>query len=380
MCFYLGNNSHRRQKTNHRNVVNCARGFVKLFSHKPHDDTDFTIQEDAALRKVSRFTRRIDDYERLIYHIAVADYKNASRVLQVAMKNGSSPGAIISKLQLAIEGQYTPHPMTDEFALDLGLLVKAIGGPKLLFALNRSLSLPSYRTIGRHRKVPQLLPSILAPSLADVTKNISVFFSHEERPVSTLAGHTLLIDGVALEEKCRYLRSSDSVIGLCREHAGELDLHVQSMQSILSIDEAVHAEVPRAHYSSEATVAALAPFRSSNYSAIPLVLSGSCKAETGMDMAKWVMNAIHAWNNHPDGAAARGPLWSIATDGEATMRLCRFTLCMSHELSASTLLHSLLQNLSGLNLFTGMGDITMTCDPKHVIKRASALHSIVNVC
>lgn len=338
------------------------------------------MQRDGAFRKVSRLTHRIDDYERLFFHISVADYKNVSHVLQVAMRNGSSPSAVVSKLQLAIEKKYTPHPGTDEFALDLGCLVKAIGGPKLLFALSRAFALPSYRTIGRHRKVPQLIPSILAPSLEDAFTNISTFFSEEERPLSDLAGHSLLIDGVALEEKCRYLRSSDSVIGLCREHAGGLDLHVQCAQSILAIEEAVHAEKPRAHYSSEATVVAVAPFQSSNYSAIPLVLSGSCKAETGEGMAKWVADIIHAWNKNPNGAAARGPIWSIATDGESTMRVCRFTLCMLHELPATDSLRPFLQNLSGLNLFTGVNNITMTCDPKHVFKRTSTLPSIVYIC
>ena len=138
-------------------------------------------------------------------HIAVLDYKNASRVLQVAMKNGSSPAAMVSKLLLAIEKKYTPHSGTDEFALDLGYLVKAMGGPKLLFALNHSLALPSYQTIGRHWKVPQLIPSTLAPSFEDAATNVSMFFSEQEWPLSALTGHSLLIDGVALEEKCRYI-------------------------------------------------------------------------------------------------------------------------------------------------------------------------------
>jgi hypothetical protein len=204
------------------------------------------VQHDGALHKVSRLTQRVDDYERLFYHIAVLDYKNASRVLQVAMKNGSSPAAMVSKLLLAIERKYTPRSGTDEFALDLGYLVKAMGGPKLLFALNRSLALPSYRTIGRHRKVPQLIPSTLAPSFEDATTNISVFFSKQEQPLSVLTGHSLLIDGVALEEKCRYIRTSDSAIGLCREHSAKLDLRIQSAESILAIQEAVDTENPRA--------------------------------------------------------------------------------------------------------------------------------------
>ena len=315
--------------------------------------------------------RRLDDYERLIQHIAVLDYKNVAGVLKVALKNGSSPAAIVSKLHLALESKYTPRPGVDERALDLGCLVKAIGGPRLLFALNRSLALPSYRTIGRHRKVPQLAPAILAPSIEDASSNISTFFNEQERPLTSPAGHSILIDGVALEERCRYLRSSDSVIGLCREHAGTLDLHVQNPQSIIAIEEAIHAEVPCAHFASEATVVAIAPFQSSTYSAIPFALSGSCKAETGEGMAAWVANMIRAWNEHPDGARTRGPIWSFATDGEATMRMCRFLLCMTSKLPTTDPLYPLLQNLAGLNLFTGEEGVTMTCDPKHVFKRTS---------
>ena len=191
-----------------------------------------------------RLAQRIDDYKRLLFHISVANYKNASRVLQIALKTGSSPTAIISKLQLAIEKKYTPHPSVYKLALDLGYLVKALGGLKLLFALNRSLGLPSYRTVGNHRKVPQLIPALLAPSFETTSVNISTFLNQQERPSPILAGHLLMIDGVALEEKCQYLRSFNSIIGLCREHAGVLDLRVQNVESIFEIEEAVHTEKP----------------------------------------------------------------------------------------------------------------------------------------
>ena len=338
---------------------------------------NISLQENS--RKSCRLTRRLDDYERLFVLISVSDYKNVSQVLRVALKNGSSPAAVISKLHLAIEKKYTLHPGVDELFLDLACLIKAIGGPKLLFALSRALGLPSCRTVGNHRKVPQLIPAILAPSFDDASTNISTFFNPQERPRSGLAGHSIMIDGVALEEKCRYFRHSNSVIGLCREHSGALDLHILNAQSILAIGEAVHAEKPRAHYASEATVVAIAPFRSSGYAAIPFALSGSCKAETGEGMSKWVAGMIRAWNDHPDGAAAHGPIWSIATDGESTMRVCRFTLCMTHKLPVADPLHSLLQNLTGLNLHTGPNNMTMTCDPKHIIKRMSSCYLMICV-
>lgn len=183
-----------------------------------------------------------------------------------------------------------------------------------------------------------------------------------------IRGHSLLLDGVALEEKCRYLRSGDSVLGVCREHAGGLDLRVLSVDSILAIEAALHSEKPRAHYASEATVVAIAPFQDTSYFAVPIALSGSCKGETGEGMATWLRDVIGAWEKNKDGQRMHGPLWSIATDGESTMRSCRFQLCMSQELSPSNPLRPLLCNLSGLNLFTGAGDLTMTCDPKHIFK------------
>ena len=316
-------------------------------------------------------TRRLDDYERLCYHISVSDYKNVNLVLRTSLKNGSSPSAMVAKLQLAIEREYTPRPGVDERALDVGYLVKVIGGPRLLFALNWFFSLPSYRTIGRHRTVPQLTPSILSPTCLEVSKNISTFFTSKERPVSSISGHSLLIDGVALEEKCRWLCSTNSAIGLCREHAGSLDLHIQSLQSITSIQDALGHDKPRAHYASEATAVAIGPFRSSNHSAIPLALSGSCKAETGDAMAMWLRGVVRAWKEESSGAALHGPIWSIATDGESTMKTCRFCLCMSQALPASDQIYPLLKNLAGLNLWTGEDNVTMTCDPKHVFKRTS---------
>jgi len=356
----------KRELQVERKKVCCLSDMHLIFS-------DLCPQNSAFYKKILRLTRKLDDYDRLCYHIALSDFKSINLVIRSSLNNGSSPSAMVAKLQLAIEGQYTPRPSVEEQALDVAYLVKAIGGPRLLFALKRFLSLPSYHTIDRHRKVPHLIPSILSPTSLEVSENVSTFFNPKERPTSSIAGHSLLIDGVALEEKCRWLRSSDSIIGLCREHAGSLDLRVQNFQSITSVREALDQDKPRAHYASEATVVAIGPFRSSNYSAIPLALSGSCKGETGDGMALWLKDVIHTWRDEPSGAATHGPIWSIATDGESTMKACRFRLCVSQVLPHSDPIYPLLKNLTGLNLQTGEENVTMTCDPKHVIKRTSVV-------
>jgi hypothetical protein len=161
---------------------------------------------------------------------------------------------------------------------------------------------------------------------------------------------------------------TDSIVGVCREHAPALDLQVQSQESLTDIEDALHSEKPRAHYSSKATVVAIAPFQNSSYSAIPVALSGSCKAETGEGMAQWLGELIRAWREHKDGKERHGPLWSVATNGESTLHSCRFQLCLSQELTPSSSLYPMLHYLHGLNLFTSPNDITMTCDPKHIFK------------
>jgi hypothetical protein len=59
--------------------------------------------------------------------------------------------------------------------LDIALLVKSIGGPRLLYALQRSHGIPSWRTVGRKTRIPRLLPSIAAPT-PDEIKAILLLF------------------------------------------------------------------------------------------------------------------------------------------------------------------------------------------------------------
>ena len=100
--------------------------------------------------------KQSNNWERLARHISVCDYKNVNTVLSVAMKNGSSPSAMVTKLSNTVQGLYTPHPTATQFDIDLAYLMQSIGGPRLLFAMNSTFNLPSYRSLMRRQKV---LPS-----------------------------------------------------------------------------------------------------------------------------------------------------------------------------------------------------------------------------
>jgi len=228
---------------------------------------------------------------------------------------------MVTKLSSAIQGIYTPHPTPSPFDIDLACLVQSIGGPRLLFALNRALGLPSYTNLMRQQKVPVLVPSVSIPAFLEVNENIGHFFCEEQQPTTAICGHSLLIDDVAIEEKARYLRSNDSILGVWQEHGSTLDLHLRSQEILNDIEDALHNDKLRAHYASEATVVAIAPFRNSSYSAILVALSGSCKVETGEGMALWLCQGRPRWSPEIQSTLVWSSCWgATGSAGRSTQR------------------------------------------------------------
>ena len=60
--------------------------------------------------------------------------------------------------------------------------MKAIGGPRLLYALSKSHGFASWRTVKRHIKIPKLIPSVGIPSADEINCNISLFFDPDVKP------------------------------------------------------------------------------------------------------------------------------------------------------------------------------------------------------
>ena len=273
------------------------------------------------------------------------------------------------RIESAIMGVYQARGNYSERELDIGFLAKSIGGPKLLYALCRSHGLPAYRTIANHRHIPRLIPSGSIPTKEEVSANISSFFSLEQRPELPQCGHSLLIDGVAVDERGCYDRENNEVIGFCREHVVGLDRRVTNMASVEYLSGLTQGKDASLHYGSEASVVAIAAHRSDHYQAIPLVVSTKCGTETGVECASWLKIVMESWESHEFGARHNGPIWTVASDGEASLRNSRFNLCMDRDLDRSSPLGKKLSRLSGLNLRTGPGDVTMTADYKHAFKR-----------
>lgn len=218
---------------------------------------------------------------------------------------------------------------------------------------------------------PELVVSIGPPSAPEFNANIESFLGKNGRKPAQnpTIGQILMIDGVALEEVCQYDHQRGVILGFCREHTSAApNLEVHTFNDIHKISESLHEK--RCHHGKDGTVIALASITGDeNYFPVPLVLSPSCKAETGDQLSIWIASFLDVYWVHPSGEKLHGPIRTLATDGEATFHSLQFLLGLVEDLDCESDLGKLLYQLPGLNCVVGRHGLLTTCDPKHVIKR-----------
>ena len=72
-----------------------------------------------------------------------------------------------------------------------------------------------------------------------------------------------MVDGVALETRCCYCPKCDSILGLCHEHACNVDTRVTSLDSVEKVCEALFKsqdDATKVCFGSDATVVGIAPY------------------------------------------------------------------------------------------------------------------------
>lgn len=117
----------------------------------------------------------MNDHQRLVTLLANNDVKRLHHLLSVALRSGASPNALIGQIERAITGIYSDRTQFDDRDIDIAFLVRALGGPCLLFALSKSHGLASVLTAARNQKIAELVPSIGAPSHSDAKANFAAF-------------------------------------------------------------------------------------------------------------------------------------------------------------------------------------------------------------
>ena len=328
-----------------------------------------------ANRKNSRLQKKLSDYQRIVMLISQNKIAGVSRILSVAHRNGADAESICIKLHRAIDGTYSPLSGWTSRELDVAFLIKAIGGPRLLYALQKAEGYPSLSTLRRRKPIAEVSVSVRVPTNHEISANTTALLGEGGRipPKSPKVGQVIVIDGAAIEQAIRFDFSRNQLLGLCREHSMGVKTLIEDVQDLHNVGDALFT-AKTCHRGKDATVLGLAPVTDTeNYHVTPLILSSSCKSETGDELASWVRRVIEDYRRHPDGEGRHGPIYTLATDGESSFRKLRFLLCLTETLNPNSDLSRKLSILPGLNLQTGPHGILGTCDPKHIIKRFATM-------
>ncbi|KAI0804565.1 hypothetical protein BC629DRAFT_1713564 [Irpex lacteus] len=325
-------------------------------------------------RRHSLLMSKLDDHRRLVMAVAENKIPRVQQLLRQGVKAGTSVSKIVAKLEDSLCGVYQARKY-DSDDYDLSLLILRLGGRKLLYAMSQQIAVPSIRTLRRHSTFTKLIPSLGAPSLEDITGNISAIFDSRvgsidesgQRPF--VSGVCVQWDEISIEEVVDWFPHSDMVGGLCREHSSNIDISLATFDHALSIAKALHDGV--VHRGKEASVVAVASFGVALRGVFPILVSPTCKAESPSDSAALLRKVFQAWK---ESAASRfGPIWSFASDGDAGRRAMVYQLFMKHTIDHRHRLFKYVGRLSGFNCEVGDDDITGDFDWKHELKRAGRL-------
>ena len=236
--------------------------------------------------------------------ISQTDVPWLQRLLQVQLRNGAGINTIIRHIEEAIEQGYKPRGYSND-AYDLALLIYRIGGANLLYA----------------------------------------------------------IDEIALKEAVVYFPSKNGVGGLCWKHGHNVDPILNTYESAIHI--ASKLESGHVHIGKEMTVIVAHLFGEDE--TYPIVAAPTCKEENHSNWEKLMEKLIDGWQS--SGAEETvGPLWSFATNGNATCRKASHCALVRNKLDKSSSLFGVLADIPGLNLYTGKDTITLDFDYKHIFK------------
>ncbi|RDB26720.1 hypothetical protein Hypma_005418 [Hypsizygus marmoreus] len=318
-------------------------------------------------RKLGNTVRRLADSRRLLMSIAENDIPRIKNILQAGLRSGSSVRRLISKVEDSLEGLYNPRGFGSR-AFDMAVMTYRMGGRKLLFSLSRGLGLPSLRTLRNNMIFTRIMPTVGTITSSEIIHNINevVIKTRKEGGRTEVRGVSILMDEIALEEMAVHFRHSNSVGGLCWKHASLVDVVLHTYDSAVNLAKAlVQGKV---HIGKEMTVVAASCFGEPGV--YPILAAPTCKQENAADM-EYIFDIISRnWKEHGESV---GKIWSFATDGDATRRAAGYTTFLNTPLSAMSALYGILSNMSGLNLFTGLNEVTLDFDYKHIFKRVCTL-------
>ncbi|KAG2044115.1 hypothetical protein BDR03DRAFT_977769 [Suillus americanus] len=282
---------------------------------------------------------QLDDYNCLLMAISENDVPHLQQVIKITLDNGASVREVVNKLEDAIEGC------------------------QLLYALNHQISIPSIRTLRARSTFTTIMPTIGPIRPEQFDENIRNIILNTRDGTTSLCGVSFMINKLALEEMAIHFGKYNMIGGLCWKHSNLVDPVLRTYDSAVQIAQKIHTQ--EVHLGKEVTVIGMACF--SEDELYPVLVALTCKTENAADMEVILTRAIKHWG--ATGAdTCVGPVWSFATDGDATCHAAGHRLFVKKPLSSDSLLYATLSDMPRLNTLTGDNEVTLDLDFKHIFK------------
>ncbi|KAF8074685.1 hypothetical protein FPV67DRAFT_1619269 [Lyophyllum atratum] len=336
------------------------------------DLKDVTLERLNVSRALARLRVHQDTWKHILDLVGTQDVPALHRIFKNSKRRSWSAEHLLEKIKMALAGDYRARSYSD-LEIELATVVYELGGDAALHALHNSpFVFPCRNTLLEHRREFRLHITVGAITMSDILANIGIMFA-DVKPGHSRAGITLSMDEIASDGRLCYLTMTDEIAGLC-EHAAT-ELSSLKMGTNLNVVRAVRQALQegKIHVGQEVFVAAFARNDEEGYGARPVLLIPTCKRGSFRDSALVMEMLRQAWKISPYGESLHGPIWSIASDGDPKRRPALYLHCMTRELRPTDPLFQHLENLPGMNVWTGPNGETQDLDYKHCFKRLCKL-------
>ncbi|KAJ7716441.1 hypothetical protein B0H16DRAFT_1339048, partial [Mycena metata] len=321
----------------------------------------------------------LDLHKQFMMAIAETDERRISQLVRAGLNNGESISAMLERFYRACvdvhhEGpKYNPKGFTSDDYM-VGLCVLRLGGARLADILHCALGLPGLTTLRKHSIIRPLRAPPGMPTISEIEQNIDAYTAGEAVPTgpTRIVHRVIMLDEIAVEKRARWDDKTNMILGACREHCHNVPLEFCDLTDAETFFQAVDQK--RVHLASEATVVAFGALAREPelYNPRPICISGTCKAEKGVEHTAFLRTLNEAANNRKVHGNIIYRNICCASDGEAKRGLALALEFMKYQLPSGPL-RRLLEPLQFMDLSVGPDDMTLDKDFRHVIKTLRAL-------
>ena len=383
----LGGILERLEKGVHENsqmMYHGVGGLIKIVRQKNGHIQALRLRKLNEAKKLMSKTVALEKHKEWMMAIGSGKVERIDRLVRAGISRKVGIRGMLNMYDRAAQKVYRTQNYTEEDALR-GLLFWRLGGARVAGIAHKALGLPSLSTLRRQTVVAPIITSPGQPTRQEVQQNVWASLESIAEVVEGLGivHQVLMLDELKVEERPRWDDKTNMILGPCREHGGNTSLEFNSRYEAQLLIEAlrvgdVHLSVEvcvylfnflfcRPHVIWQGTVGALGILSAESqvYSARPILISGSCKRETGSEHARLIRTTL-------EGIHTTKPKLRticIASDGESRRGEALIIETSKHTLDPSSPIFRYLHMLPFMNLKVGDEDITADKDYKHVFKR-----------